>query len=181
MTAGDIRVETKTPAINEKLRVDLLNILPAIFMILSGLIMQFHYHLHNLPDEASALGLDRQDWRVLHIASAIVAAAGCIVHISQHKKHIGRLVKSRAMSGWLFIVFILSAGTGLISWLRLSSADSVINNASDHARFMWIEMHDKFGIALAVLVIMHMVRHRQTIISAIMRILIKTPRKQNNR
>lgn len=135
--------------------VNLTALAPFLITAFTGIIIQLYYHMHHLPNATPVLGLGRYAWVILHKASAVVSLA-CIVHHCAHhwsfivtvtKKKLYRKKFSSAMvSYYLFVLFVPTALTALVSWIFLHG----------HARFMLVELHDKLALLLAVAFTAHL-------------------------
>ena len=138
-----------------RLYANLISLVPFLALMASGLVLQVEYHLHHVPDTAPAFGLDRHGWLALHKTAAVISLACMAHHCAHHWRFIASVTKkklyrkkiSRAMvSYYLFIIFIPTALTALVSWLFLTG----------HARFMIVEIHDKLALLLTAVFLTHL-------------------------
>lgn len=137
---------------------ELFTFFPFIFLAFSGLLIQINYHVGDLLDEATVLGVNRNGWLYLHKIASLISLLGITIHVFLHTGWIKMLFKRKTLRSankntkitvWLLIAFITTSLTGIISWLILPA----------HARLGAIEIHDKIGIILTVLFIIHLVNH----------------------
>lgn len=134
---------------------NLASLVPSLALAASGLILQVGYHMHHLPDSTPALGLDRHEWLALHKIAAVVSLACLEYHCANHwsfivtvtKKQLYRKKMSSSIASYfLFILFVPTALTALVSWIFLQ----------DHARFMLVEIHDKLALLLVLIFLVHL-------------------------
>lgn len=133
---------------------------PFILLALSGLLIQFNYHLGDMADTAVVLGLNRYEWLLLHKITAVISIIGLSVHLFLHmswlktvffKKLFKKSSRTIKITSWLLILAVATALTGIISWL--------LAPAMTHTRHSAIEIHDKLGILLIILFVLHIINH----------------------
>ncbi len=138
--------------------------LPFILLAFSGLLIQHSYNLEHMADSAAVLGLNRYEWLLFHKITALISFAGVSVHVSLHmnwlkavllKKLYKKPNLSIKITLWLLILTAATALTGFYSWLFAPTA---------YARHNFIEIHDKAGIILTILFILHILQHWKWII-----------------
>lgn len=136
--------------------VNLLNIIPFLFLIITGSILQIEYHLLKLPTDYLIANLNKADWLVLHKISAIISLMGVIIHCILHwnviKIHssilfVKKTIKRIPSSYYLLLVAIPTTLTALFSWVFIHSTS---NN-----RTMLIEIHDKIALIVIILSTIH--------------------------
>lgn len=151
-----IRTSNKS---NINFYIELFILFPFVLLAFSGILIQINYHAGGLLDEANVLGANRNGWLYLHKIVSVISLFGITMHVFLHTWWIKMLFRGRTFRGvknvkitlWLLILFIITTLTGLVSWLVLS--------VDEHARFIVIEIHDKIGIILIILVIFHFVNN----------------------
>jgi hypothetical protein len=136
--------------------VNLAALVPFMVTIATGMVLQFQYHMHHLPDDALVLGLGRHGWLTLHKISAVTSLACILHHCAHHWRFIVTVTKKKLylknmsagiVSYYLFLVFVPTALTAMASWIFLKG----------HARFMLVEVHDKLALLLIVIFAVHLV------------------------
>lgn len=139
--------------------VNAIILLPFIILAFSGLLIQHSYHLEHMADTTVVLGMNRYGWLLLHKITAVISVAGVSVHVFLHinwlkavflKKLYKNPNRKIKITLWLLILSVFTALTGLYPWLLAPTA---------HIRHDFIEIHDKTGIILSILFIMHIVNH----------------------
>ncbi len=137
--------------------INLLNFIPFLLVIITGLILQFKYHLHHFPDHYTIEGLDKSGFLNLHIISAAISLAGIIFHCILHWKFISAVAKKIfikksgfKLSFLLFVIYLATVLTSFASWLFFNQGDS--------ARFVLVEIHDKVALLLVVFSVLHLVK-----------------------
>ncbi len=126
----------------------------------SGMLIQIKYHMGNHGNIAIndfVLGLNYHDWSVVHKISIVVLSLFAIYHIYQHWKWYKGVISKRLFAKnqqvLIFsLLFVLVAITGLTPWF----IDLLKGN--EMKRKVFIEIHDKLAIILAVYLILHVIR-----------------------
>lgn len=140
--------------------VNSITFLPFILLAFSGLLIQINYHAGHLTDTAVVLGLNRYGWLLLHKITAVISIIGLSAHLFLHvgwlkavllKKLYKKSRRNTKITLWLLISAVATALTGIISWL--------LAPAMVYARHSIIEIHDKIGIILIILFVLHIVNH----------------------
>ena len=138
--------------------VNLLNFLPFVILIFSGMVIQINYHMHSLPDGYIVLGLNKYAWLLMHQISAVISLTGCIFHCILHWKYISAVTKNfiNRQSGikvfssyYLLITGVLTTIPVILSWIFL--------RYNDHLRFIFVEIHDKLALLFPVFLIIHII------------------------
>lgn len=131
-----------------------------IITVFSGMLIQIKYHMGNHGNIAIndfVLGLNYHDWCVVHKISIVTLSLFAIYHIYQHWKWYKAVISKRlfAQNQQVLIfslLFVLVAITGLTPWfIDLLKGDEM-------QRKVFIEIHDKLAIILAVYLILHVIR-----------------------
>ncbi|MEJ5245100.1 MAG: DUF4405 domain-containing protein [Bacteroidota bacterium] len=131
-----------------------------IITVFSGMLIQIKYHMGNHGNIAIndfVLGLNYHDWCVVHKISIVALSLFAIYHIYQHWKWYKVVVSKRLFAKnqqvLIFsLLFVLVAITGLTPWfIDLLKGDEM-------QRKVFIEIHDKLAIILAVYLILHVIR-----------------------
>ena len=140
--------------------VNTIIFLPFVLLALSGLLIMINYHAGQMTDTAVVLGLNRYEWLLLHKITAVISIIGLSVHLFLHmswlktvlmKKLHKKLNQNTKITMWLLILAVATALTGIISWL--------LAPAIAHSRHSVIEIHDKMGIILTILFVLHIINH----------------------
>ena len=106
------------------------------------------------------LGLNRYGWLLLHKITAVISIIGLSAHLFLHvgwlkavllKKLYKKSRRNTKITLWLLISAVATALTGIISWL--------LAPAMVYARHSIIEIHDKIGIILIIIFVLHIVNH----------------------
>ena len=142
--------------------ISLLLLIPLLIMSISGLVLTLKFH----PSHGTLLsvwGISRAIWRDMHIYSAIIASLLLLYHLVLVRKRLYKVITSGRKSHkaikssrnlfWLFIVCLIS---GLIPYIF-----SFLNIRMHYL----IEIHDKLGLVLAIVVILHIVYKWKSIIA----------------
>ncbi len=144
--------------------LDAIIFFPFVIMAFSGLLIQHSYHLEHLADTVSVLGLNRSGWLLLHKITAVMSMAGLSIHVSLHmnwlkavllKKLYKKPNRTIKITLWLLFLTTVTALTGFYAWLIAPTV---------HVRHDYIEIHDKIGIILSILFILHIINHWRWII-----------------
>lgn len=123
-----------------------------ILLAFSGILMQIIYHMHRYPGSFECLGLNQPGWSSVHKATAIICFPLIGHHLYGNWKRLANNVKKRICTNslWLSILWTAAAITSMISWVFIENRQE----AKDV-----IEIHDKFGIIIIALIIIHFVQH----------------------
>ena len=151
------------------------------FLLLSiiGILIQLNYHLAKIPDDSMVLGFDRANWNELHSYCSVLFVIGILYHIYLNFPSVKLLFKRNRnslsfkfkISGILTIVAFISALTGLISYIFCSLGNN-------NLRFEFMEIHDKLGILISVLFLLHFIQHFRRLAKSIRNFFPKTSLKQ---
>ena len=134
-----------------------------ISTLFSGLLIQLKFHIGQHGDISSSekfLGITYAGWTEMHKISVVVLVAFIIYHFALHWKWFQtvvckRLFKRHRQVVTLSITFLIATFSGFFPWLiYLGNGDEVLRKEI-------IEIHDKVGIVLSVLLIMHMMKRQQ--------------------
>jgi hypothetical protein len=138
--------------------LNLLNIIPLLIVVITGLILQIKYHMHIIPDDYLILGLNRSGWLLLHKIWAIISLTGIIVHCIVHWQFIAATTKnifnqkskiSLLSSYLLLVIYTPTFLTSMGSWIFLNDKDS--------ARYTLVEIHDKLALLLIIIIVVHVI------------------------
>lgn len=138
---------------------NLLSFVAIVVLVFSGLLMQAVYHMGRNPENISCMGLDKTAWSATHKITSMVCLILVVYHlylnwqwlkkaISNKRSKNGKRIKKYSL--WLSFIFVLATFTSLLSWLIIED-----KNEARHI----IEIHDKLGIVLFVMLIIHFIRH----------------------
>jgi hypothetical protein len=135
---------------NQKYLVELLAFLPFIAMIITGLIMLY---FHTNPNDGLELsGLQKNEWLFFHKLSSLITIPIIIWHLVQHIDWFKKLFtlrlknKFKRLNTSLFVVFLFTMLTSLLSWLIFK--DNPIG-------FGLRGFHSKLGFATIILFVFH--------------------------
>lgn len=132
---------------------------PFVLLAFSGLLLQHGYHLEHKADTAVVLVMDRYGWLLLHKITAVISVAGVSVHVFLHMNWLKAVLRKKLykkphrniqITLWLLILAAATALTGIYAWLLAPTAQ---------VRHDFIEIHDKTGILLGILFILHKLNH----------------------
>jgi hypothetical protein len=152
--------------------INLLNFIPFLIVIITGLILQVGYHMHHLPDGYVVSCLNKSGWSILHKISASISLAGLITHFMLHWNFISvisdkilrkKSIATATLSYWLFIISVPTCLIAMTSWIFL--------NHGDIARHILVEIHDKLALLLIILFIMHIISRAGWIIKTYRKLL----------
>jgi hypothetical protein len=126
----------------------------------SGLLIQIKYHMGhhgNIAVNDFVLGINYKNWSDFHKISIVILSVLMIYHIYKHWKWYKIVVLKKLLAKnrqviLLSVLFVLVAMTGFIPWfIDLLKGDEML-------RKMFIEIHDKLAIILAVYLILHIIK-----------------------
>ncbi|MCK9613828.1 MAG: DUF4405 domain-containing protein [Bacteroidales bacterium] len=139
--------------------INLISLLPVSLLAFTGLLIQLNYHMKRYNDSCAVWGLDRADWLILHKACAVISIITILLHLYLHwnwlkmaftKRRLKNGTRVKKNSLWLSIIFLLATITSIISWFFIED-----KLQAKHV----IEIHDKLGIVLSILIIVHLIQH----------------------
>ena len=154
MITNRVNGVTATSKINFYL--DLLNGIPFLMVIVTGMLLQINYHLHGLPDDYMTVGLSRSGWSLLHKTSAVISLAGIAAHCILHRASIAASTRKFFSGGspltvissfYVLLICVPTALTAMISWIAL--------NPGPAGRSALVEVHDKLALALVAISAYH--------------------------
>ncbi|MFA5404840.1 MAG: DUF4405 domain-containing protein [Ignavibacteria bacterium] len=151
----------KKRSISNITEIDLALAISGFYFILSGLLIQFKYHMHDRFHQTLLLGMDYTKWNAIHIIASLLGLLLICIHVYHHRKWYFRIFKNKKLPKQkptliISIIFVIMAITGL---LALTAKYLNLNDM----RFMFIEIHDKFGILLSVLLTGHFLRRSKVL------------------
>lgn len=144
----------------------------SIVMIISGLLLQFGFHIGrnnihghmnvtSISDSLPVLvwGLTKSSWALIHKISAVIFTLFALYHIYKHSAYYKTiikkmLIKQNKLIVGLSLLFIAAGVTGFIPW----GID--IFSGSEFSRFAFVEVHDKLGLILVIYTVIHILRRR---------------------
>jgi hypothetical protein len=139
--------------------LNLSNIFLFLIAGLTGSLIQINYHMHGLPAAAWIAGLDKSAWMLLHKASAAIFLAGAAAHCLVNRRFIsaslrrvfsGKFLVFKSLSFWVFVVCVLTCLPAVVSWMLF--------DARDPGRYICVESHDKLGLFLIPVTVVHIFR-----------------------
>jgi hypothetical protein len=146
--------------------IDCFLVITGIIMIYSGLLVQVRYHGRTMNPLIVSQIPDYIQWSQIHKISTIVIAVLACVHVYLHWKWYEVMFKKKLggrhkITMIMTIIFLLSAITGFWAWIFRLLNDSPQGMIQEKHL---IEIHDKLGIILAVLIIGHVMRRLRWLI-----------------
>ncbi|MFH0736841.1 MAG: DUF4405 domain-containing protein [bacterium] len=143
--------------LNQNLIIDLLLFITGLLLAFSGLLITIKYHAGSLPKNTQSLMFDYYSWSLFHKVFSVMFFLLVSYHIYLHKewylKHFINRTADKKKSFVPTFLFIATALTGFIPWfigLFLSSGSSIN---------LWhgiIEIHDKLGTFLIIMMLIHL-------------------------
>ena len=79
--ASEIKNTEKSKKSTINLYIVLFVFLPFVLLVLSGLIIQINYHIGDIKDTVTVLGLNRYEWLHIHKISALTSIIGISIHV----------------------------------------------------------------------------------------------------
>ncbi len=141
-------------------------------MALSGLLIQFNYHMGNhggIDATDLVIGISYSGWSDIHKISILFVSAFMVFHVIVHWKWYVTIIrknligKNKQVIG-LSIVFLLVAITGYIPWLVK------LTGGEDSTRKLFIEIHDKIALILFVYLMLHVIKRLKWFLLAFRRL-----------
>jgi hypothetical protein len=146
---------------NLNLITDVIIFFPMFLLALSGLVIQAVFHMghHGITfSDTMVLGFTRSELNDIHKILSIVTTVAVFIHLYFHRqwvkrKLLGNIIKKNAHRNTriLFVTFSITLITGFLAWL-LNGIDAELSIA-------FREIHDKIGIILTIIFIIHLVKH----------------------
>jgi len=145
------------PKPNLLLSINILLFISGVTTAFSGLTIMLHYHMGHpgaISTTSTCLGLEYYDWSVIHKVSTIVLSLLMTYHILLHWKwyknlFLKNLIVKNKQVVLLSVIFITAFLTGFIPWILQ------LGEGTDFTRRSILEIHDKIGIVLIVLLVLH--------------------------
>jgi hypothetical protein len=157
-----------------------LLLIPLLITLCTGLILILVFHQHHYHTDAEFLCLTKTVWRDIHIYSSIISSGILIYHLKNLNSKLFESVslkkiknKKRRMPAFAFWFFAICAATGFIPFLYGLFDDSPF------IRLLFVELHDKFGLFLAVFAIIHIIKKWKPMIKVITKVFQKSRIQQN--
>lgn len=131
-----------------------------ITTIFSGLLIQVKYHMGNHGNIAIndfVIGINYPGWSVIHKISIVALSLLMICHFYLHWKWYKAVIKKKLISRnqqvlMLSFLFVIVAITGLTPWFI------GLLNGNEVTRIIFIEIHDKLALILAIYLILHIIK-----------------------
>ncbi len=143
--------------LNQNFTIDILLAVTGFLLSLSGILLQVKYHAGRLPKNVEALFFDYYSWSLFHKVFSVIFFMLVSCHIYLHKewylRHFITKTAKQRKSPIPTILFFITALTGFIPWLL------GYFNTSPNGYGLWrglIEIHDKLGIVLIILMLIHL-------------------------
>lgn len=140
-------------------KIDVALAITGLYFSLTGILIQMKYHMHGRSKDSLMLGMNYPVWNTLHVLSSLLGILLISIHVYQHRKWYLSIFKNKKIPKQkptliISIIFILMVFTGFIP-LTLRLIDPA---KFAELRFMFIEIHDKLGILLSILLTGHILR-----------------------
>jgi hypothetical protein len=156
---------------DKKIITNIVNVVSFGIIAFTGMLIQFNYHLGRNPDDYLVWGMDRAMWHDLHVIFSIIFLIGLIYHFVLNFKVLKFIFFSKGkylpayfrFSRVFTIIATLLITTGIVSYLFY-----LIGNM--HTRFHFMEIHDKLGIIIFILFIIHFTQHLNLLMKNIQRL-----------
>lgn len=154
--------------------------------VFSGILIQVKYHMGhhgNHEIENFLLGMNYNNWRVIHKITIVILSFLMIIHTYLHLKWYKGIINKRLFSKnsqviILTLVFFFVSLTGYIPWIiDMNNGDLVL-------RKMFIEIHDKLALILTIYLILHLVKRMKWYFITIQKFRnqgFKLPKQKYNR
>jgi hypothetical protein len=133
---------------------------PVLLLLFTGIIM-LNYHT-GTPVETTVIGLDGHDWMLFHrivaVISSVLVAMHLIVRTDWLKRFFSFKLKGKFKTAniLIFVFFFLAFLTSFLSWLVFPNTDIAQ---------LLRGIHNKLGLALIVLFIIHLVNYFKVIVN----------------
>lgn len=141
----------KTSKSNIRFYIYAIAFLPMVFLMATGMIM-LEYHT-GTPLESFVLGLNGHDWLLFHKIVSVIAVVLIALHLSAKTDWLKRFftfnvkAKYKTTNILIFVFFVLSFITALLSWLVFPDTEIAE---------LLKGIHNKLGLGLMVLFVIHM-------------------------
>lgn len=144
----------------KKITVDIINLISLSISAFIGILIQANYHIGHKADSFLVYGFDRGFWNNLHIFVTALFLIGLIYHSVLNFRTIKTLFQSRikslpkgfGISRILLLIMFLTSLSGIFSLIFNIAGEFQI-------RFHFLEIHDKLGLLLVVLFLVHFIQH----------------------
>ena len=131
-----------------------------IATVFSGLLVQVKYHMGNhgnIDINQAVMGINYQGWSVIHKISIVALSLLMICHVYLHWKWYKGVITKKLISKnqqvlILSFLFVVVAITGLTPWFI------DLLNGDEMQRKIFIEIHDKVTLILAIYLILHIIK-----------------------
>ncbi len=152
---------------SDRLKINLGLLFAGLIVVISGLLIQIKFHMgnHGMMDLNRVFWkLNKTEWSLFHKIAVIVFTFFVAYHIQLNRKWFKAVITKKLMAKnkatvTLSIVFLLVALTGYLSWFIQAVHDAPLNNTL-------IEIHDRIGLILIILFIIHIHNRLKWFISA---------------
>nr|WP_321405712.1 DUF4405 domain-containing protein [uncultured Carboxylicivirga sp.] len=146
-----------------QLIVNIIIFITGLSTVLSGILIQLNYHIgqnYVMNYGVKIFGLNYKNWTEVHKASVVLFLIFIICHWALHGKWLKTIINKKLFKRnlqviALSIVFLIVSISGFISWMIFMS------KGDEGLRKEIIEIHDKVGVVLSVLLIMHTIKRQQ--------------------
>lgn len=125
--------------------------------LLSGLMIQYQYHLRNSPGETTFFALNRPAWNTLHVWASLLFSGVVALHAWAHRKWYGNVWK-RNFPAQQRPTVLLTALTFLVVVSGSIPLFMLYSGGNPTVRLSLIELHDKLAILFIIVVVCHSVK-----------------------
>lgn len=156
-----------------RLSINLGLLVSGFISVLSGLVLQFGFHIGKHGGEAMnghVWAVGYSGWSDIHKVSIGVMSILMLIHIYWHWQWYTTIINKRLFSKnkqvlTLSVIFALAAISGFIPWII------DLMNVSQPLRKTFIEVHDKLALVLVIYLILHVAKRLKWYVSTLNKIL----------
>lgn len=133
---------------------------------ISGLVLQWHYHLRKSPGESAVFTLSRPEWNAIHVWTSVFFCLLLFYHVWVHRKWY-RTVMKRNIHVKSRPTVVLTALTFPVVFSGLIPLFILFFDGNPTLRHWIIEVHDKAALLFLILVSGHVIRRFRWYIHAV--------------
>lgn len=148
--------------------INVISLLPFQLLLISGFFMLLYHTGKPYPSET--IGMDGFTWMEIHKVLSIISVALILIHLIMHLNWFNKLfsknskLKYKSLIVILLIVFILTIGTAVTSWLFVHDIETVKGLRG---------IHNKLGMLLLVLFSFHLAHYMRWMVKMTKKKLFK--------
>lgn len=155
-------------------RLNVLMFTVFVAVVLTGTTLD----IFNKPDSA-ILGLHRADWVQIHVVAALTLITAVLCHLALHwdwikaafyragKSKPRQIRRNRAINVAMFLTGVCVAQSGVMTWILSGNVEAVRSLTTVSEWQNWTQWHHLGTKLLIVLVVVHLVVHRDWIVLSI--------------